>query len=288
MQFFYIIPFIPLLVITSCYNNDYKNQDVKDKVLVKFNNKTLKLSDLSDVLINAKNKNDSDQIIIDYCNEWAKKQIYLDLFEKYLSYKKSEVEKQVQEYRDNLLIYMYQNAYLASKLDTNVTREEIEEYIRNHKMDLKLEESLIKAFLIQIPKSYLSNKLKKNLNITDLSEKMISEICSKYAFKCINHTKQWVSYNFFLSYISNTYTDYANILIESNKIIEISDSNFVYFIKVEDFRKAGEPMPDDYIAEHIVKPYILAERKKKLLKNLEKTMIENYLKNNKIEFFYKR
>ncbi|NSW44896.1 MAG: hypothetical protein HPY79_03610 [Bacteroidales bacterium] len=258
-----------------------------DKVIARAFDQYLTQSDVAELLIDAKNKEDSFSIIQTYAQNWAKKKVLLQIAEKNLSAEQLDVSKEVENFKNNLLIYRYQQAYIQEHLDTIVSDYEIEKYYNEHQNELTLNENIVKALLIQIPRSFNQiNKLKsiyKSEKAADIQA--LDVICNKYAYQCNNFNDEWVSFDKVLSYIPINISN-QNDFLKNNKTIEVIDSNFAYFVNIKDFKLIGEIMPKEWGAKQVVIPNILIQRKLKLIKELENKSLEDYINKNKVEFYY--
>jgi|YNPMSStandDraft_1061717.scaffolds.fasta_scaffold00041_43 hypothetical protein len=259
----------------------------EEKVVARAFNSYLYWSDLTDFLVDAKNSEDSFAIIQTYVQKWAKKKILLELAAKNLPPEQLDVSKEVEEYKNSLLIYRYQQAYIAQNLDTNVSESEIDEYYQKYSNELILNENIVKAFLIQVPRTFNQMTRLKNIFKSDKANdiKAMDVICNKYAYQCNDFKNEWVSFNKILSLVPVNINNTTEFL-KTNKSIEYNDSNFVYLVHIKDYKLIGDVMPKEWGAKQIVIPNILVKRKLKLLEELENKSLEDFQKKNKIEFYY--
>jgi len=273
------------LGLWSC--NQAPENTPNEKAIARAFDSYLLKSDLSELLIDANNKEDSFAIIQNFAQSWAKRKVMLELAENNLSPEQLDISKELEDFKSNLLIYRYQQAYIAQHLDTNVSDAEIEEYYTNHQNELTLNENIVKAFFIQVPRSFNQlNRLRqiyKSEKVQDI--KAIDVICNKYAYQCNDFNDDWVSFDKVLSYLPNNINN-QNDFLKNNSSIEANDTNFVYLVHIKDFKPEGELMPKEWGAKQVVIPDILIQRKLKLLKELENKSLEDYQKKNKVEFYY--
>jgi len=261
----------------------------EEKAIARVFDSYLYFTDISELLIDAKTKEDSFNIIQSFTQKWVKKKILLELAYQNLSPEQLDVIKEVEEYKNSLLIYRYQQAYIAQNLDTIVNDSDIEEYYQKHQNELTLTENIVKAFLIQVPRTFPQlNKLKtiyKSEKVQDI--KALDVICNKFAYQCNDFNNKWISFEKLLSYLPvNINISNTSDFLKHNKCIETFDSTFVYLVNIKEYKLAGEIMPKEWGAKQVVIPNILIKRKQKLLEELENKAINDYLKKNKIEYFY--
>lgn len=277
-----------IVLMMGLFSCQPKDENVPaEKAIARAFDSYLTQSDVDELLLDAKSKEDSFAIIHNYIQNWAKKKILLDIAEKNLSAEQLNITKELEDFKSNLLIYRYQQAYIAQHLDTLVSENEIENYYSEHQNELILNENIVKAFLIQVPKSFNQLNRLKTIYKSDKSQdiKALDVICNKYAYQCNDFNNEWINFDKVLSYLPNSINNQAEFL-KNNKCIELSDTNFVFLVNIKDYKLVGELMPKEWGAKQVVIPNILIKRKLKLLNDLEKKSLDEYIKKNKVEFYY--
>jgi hypothetical protein len=271
-------------MIFSCSEN--KNLP-DEKPVARFLDNYIYWSDLADLLVDAKTKEDTFTIVTNYINKWAKKKVLLDIALKNLPSEQLDVSKEVEEYKNSLLTYRYQQAYVAEKLDTSVSEKEIVDYYNSNKNELILSENIVKAFLIQFSRNFnqlnVVKKIIKSNNPNDI--KTLETICNKNAYQCNDFQNEWISFNKILTLLPTTINNQQDFL-KNNNLIECKDSNFVYILHIKEYKLIGDLMPKEWAIKNIIIPNILMKRKLKLLEELEEKSLKDYINSNKVEFFY--
>lgn len=276
---------VVLMGLFSCQPKDEKMP--AEKAIARAFDTYLTQADINELLLEAKSKEDSFAIIQNYIQNWAKKKVLLDIAEKNLSSEQLNITKELEDFKSNLLIYRYQQAYIAQHLDTVVSENEVDKYYSEHQNELTLTENIVKAFMIQVPRSF--NQLTR-LRAIYKSEKAqdikaLDVICNKFAYQCNDFNNEWVSFDKVLSYLPSSINNQTDFL-KNNKSVELTDTNFVYLVNIKEYKLAGELMPKEWGSKQVVIPNILIQRKLKLLNDLEKKSLEDYIKKNKVEFYY--
>lgn len=75
---------------------------------------------------------DSAEVAKNYIDNWIKRQLILQVAEKYLTAEQLDIERRVQDYKESLIIYSYENELIQQKLDTVVSQDEIEAYYQQY------------------------------------------------------------------------------------------------------------------------------------------------------------
>ncbi|HEX2975972.1 MAG TPA: hypothetical protein VHO68_08540, partial [Bacteroidales bacterium] len=97
-------------------------------------------------------KEDSTALVKNYINKWARRKLLLMKAEENLSdAMKDDVTKQLQETKENLLIYQYERQLMLEKLDTVLTGSELENYYAQNEKAFILTSNIVKALFIKIP-----------------------------------------------------------------------------------------------------------------------------------------
>ena len=61
-----------------------------------------------------------------------------------------ELEKELNEYRNNLLLYAYREKLVIDQLDTVITEEEVEEYYEGNKKNFELKRNIAKILFVKV------------------------------------------------------------------------------------------------------------------------------------------
>ncbi len=275
----YIIYLFAIAIIFSGCKNEEKNTSSKEPI-AKIHKKNLYLSDVEDVIPDNKSKEDSTMIAKNYIKNWIKKQLLLKKAENNLSKEDKDVEKQIEEYRTSLLIYRYQQQLIDQKLDTTVSREEIQNYYENNTSNFTLDKNLVKVLYIELPQNSpnISNVKKW---ISEDSEDNISKLkdyCYQYAKKYDDFDNNWIGFQELLNKIPLEIQNSQRFL-KYNNTIEEKDSLFHYFVRINEYKLKGTTAPVSYVDKKI-KSVILNKRKHRLLKKIEKDLYNEALNRN--------
>ena len=191
----------------------------EEKPIARVFNEYLYPSDLKDVLSGITSKQDSIDLVKSFTEKWAKKQVLLHLAEVNLDDEQMDVSRELDNYKTSLLIYKYQQSFISQKLDTVISDQEISEYFNTHPNEFFLEENIVKALYIELPKSAPNPEKIKSLYTSKKEKdlKKLDDYCNKYAFKFDDFKENWVSFNSILKMLPIEISDQ-----EKNVILDIS------------------------------------------------------------------
>jgi hypothetical protein len=281
MKNFLILAFA--LTLFGCKQNKTNETDL----LAKVEDNYLSKNDIISYIPSNIQSSDSIALIQNLINSWIKKQLmlekaYLNISEEDLE----EVDKQVQDYKESLLIYKYEQMLIQQRLDTNVTKNEIINYYEEHATDFKLENSILRCTYIKVKKDLASiNQLRKlywSEKEEDIEE--LGEFCQLNADSFIFENK-WITSEYLENILPISFPNHDNYL-KYTKFIETQDSTHRYFVNIKTYKLKNESAPMEYIESHI---RILLKNKKKLslIKAVENNLYESALKNKSFEIYTK-
>ena len=117
-QLFFLGQF--LLLMFAC-NKTTNNKEDKGKAIAKINSSTLYSSDIEQISQNGLSKNDSIALVKSYINKWAYDEVFYQQALSYLTEEELNINKELEDYKKELLSYKFQTKLINEKLDTNVT-----------------------------------------------------------------------------------------------------------------------------------------------------------------------
>ena len=79
---------------------------------------------------------DSLALAQQYINSWAADLVFLGAAQQKLSKNEKNLTKELEQYKNALLKYRYENLYINERLDTTVPDSQVEDYYENHKESL--------------------------------------------------------------------------------------------------------------------------------------------------------
>jgi hypothetical protein len=92
-----------------------------------------------------------------YINQWQHKKVVLHFAESNLQEEQLDFSRQIEDYRNSLIIYEYRKRLLNQNLDTLVTDEEIQTYYDEHKQEFTLKKNIVQVVFLKVPKGEQKN-----------------------------------------------------------------------------------------------------------------------------------
>ena len=278
---FLLILMSVILILSSC---GYLSFKTKDPIVAKVDEKVYLLRDLKSQLPLGMTKPDSLARVNDILTRWVKKELLLKMAEDNLDENQRDLSRELEEYRNSILIHRYQQQLLNQKLDTVLTPADIRSYYDNHPEKFSLGSTIVKAVYIEIPKAVAKiDQLKNWMN--ENSTRSMSELESysfQYASKYDHFNNDWVEFSSILGHIPGV-NEEPEQLLRRSKYLQFSDLNSYYCILINDYILAGEKAPFDFVKDRI-ESLILNTRKMEFLQDLEKNIYEKGKRENRFTF----
>ncbi|MBI1315664.1 hypothetical protein GC167_02225 [bacterium] len=228
---------------------------------------------------------DSADRVRQYIDRWARDRILLAKAEYNLSEEDKDFSALLQEYRNDLLKYSFQQAMLRQYLDTVVTEAQIEAFYKTHKEDFALKENIVLAdwMVLSSRTPQLEQAKKWFFSDATADQNRIRDYALKYSTRYALDDTNWTRFSDLVLIIPvQTYNQQQ--FLQSNRRVELRDSTQTYWLKLRDYRMVDGSSPLSYVRE-TVKSILLNERKLALIQHMEQDLIEEALMENDYEVF---
>ena len=282
MKNLYPIYFLIIFMLVSCTKQKISESD---RPVAKVYNSYLYMSDLEGLVPSQISKDDSIIMVRNYINNWVKKQLMVRKAEINLSDESKNIQKEIEDYKSSLLIFRYKQELIKQKIDTIVTDSEVRNYYNQFSGNFILNQNILKASIIKISNQTTDlQKVRQWFKSDDpVTKLMLDEYCYQYATKYHSFNDEWINFN---DLIKEVPLDAANEdqILKYQKFIEISDSAFYYFVKINDSALKSTVQPIDY-AELKIKSIILNKRKFTFLEEIENNIYNDALDRNEFVIY---
>jgi hypothetical protein len=263
-----------MVILLACSQPRTKTNE---KPVARVFEKYLYPSDLKDVIPSNISSADSSAMAKDFIEKWIRKQLLLNKAETNLSDKEKNVDKQIENYRSSLLIFKYEQNLIEQKLDTVITDPEIEKYYNDNSSNFLLNDNVVKALYIKIPKSSPNIRAVKRWYRSEKEEdqKQLEDYCYQYAAKYDNFNESWIYFSEILKAVPIEINNPENYL-RYRKTIETEDGSFNYFVNIKEYKLIGEVAPLEFVSDNI-RSIMLNKRKIQLIQKLESNIYNDEL-----------
>ncbi|PKH51174.1 hypothetical protein CXF68_10980 [Tenacibaculum sp. Bg11-29] len=267
-----------LLLIVSCDFISLKTKKVtQHKPIATVYNKNLYKKDIEELLPKGITKKDSLVIVKGLINSWAKKQLLLAKAEENISSVNSnKIENLVNSYKKSLYINGYKERLIKQRLDTIVNQEEINRYYQKNKENFKLSEELLQFDYVHFGKDFLDKEEVIKSFKSSREEDLDRYLLNFKSYRLQDST--WVSFSFFKKKIPPFQAETQQKLLKISKYIQKEDSLGVYLVAVKKMLLKNAVAPLTFVNSRI-KQIILHKRKLELIREIEKTLINDAIQN---------
>ena len=270
-----------LMTFSSCQFFDFgKKEVVQEKPIASVYNSYLFKKDIASLVPKNSSKNDSILIVRSIINNWAIKELLRQKAEENLTNQENiTYNKLVQDYKVSLLINGYKERLIQQQLDTLISDEEIDDYYKLNRNNFRLNEELIKIKYLHFGNDLLDqNEIIKHFKSDDYDDLMALEN-QEINFKEINlNDSIWIRLEDVLLKIPKFKEEPREYLLKKSKYLQKEDSLGLYLVAVKDVLKRNDIAPKNYITPTI-KQLILHKRKLELIRDIEKTLINDAIQN---------
>ena len=252
--------------------------------VARVNNAYLFKDELSGIAASGSSKEDSAARVEAYVDSWIRKELLIQEAAKKININEAEVERKILDYRYSLIAYEYQSYYIKQNLDTVFTETEIKEYYENNIDNFILKQNIVRATFIKIPKNAPKmDKLRDWMYSQDEdARRSLKSYCLSFSSAYHISDSTWMIFDDLVR--NSPLMEIPNKVqfLKATPYYETEDDNFLYFLKVDEYRISDNVSPLEFVTDEI-KNIILNKRKVELAKKLEDEVYESALEQEEFE-----
>lgn len=269
-----------MVLCCSCEGPD----ESADKVIARAFDQTLRWSDLRQVIPLDATPKDSAALAQQYIDAWSHQQVVLHTASANQPDDDLDMEAQLEDYRRSLIIYNYEQALVAQKLDTNVTDAEVQTYYEAHKTDFELKDEMIRArwFKVNEPDARVLRKMEQRFKSgagDDLHEMELW--LARLGVGIVDRSSTWIPASDLRAEIPSPGLD--ELIARDAKGVLAQDGTS-WFVEILEHRPRNSLSPLELVRQDI-RAILLNQRKLKLTGDMRRDVYEQAVKNNDVEVF---
>ncbi|MBU2951547.1 peptidyl-prolyl cis-trans isomerase [Tamlana agarivorans] len=269
--------------MVSC---DYFNKSEEIDALARVNTSYLYYDDIDGLVPEGATKADSTLIVHNFINRWATQQLLVDGAMLNLSQKKQDAfNKLILQYKNDLYIKAYVEALVKRSVDTIVTYDEADNYYKSNKEVFKLNEELIKFRYIHVDENIIDyNDIEERFQRYDEQDKILLDSIS-IQFKSYSlNDSIWIKLSQVINKIPAVNSENKKELLKKSNFIQLKDSLGVYLMQINDVLLRNNTAPLEYV-KPTIDQIVINKRKLELIKELEKDITKDAIKNKQFEIY---
>lgn len=261
-----LIIFLVLFLIT-CKEDQLRDQF--GPVIVQIDNKKLYASEIENIIHDETSTQDSTAIANAYIHRWIKDQLLIRDALKFLS-SDFEIEELVEDYRNELIKYRYEEQIIQKKMDRDVTDYDLQSYYNKYKGNYILSEPIYKIIFASIPAQ--TEKIDRFYNAWLNNEfEFIESFGNQYADTSYMERNEWINGEKVAEIVPKELIKGQKL--KRDKTIQKNIDNYEYFFKIIELKAARDTIPLELLKEKI-KSLVTHERKKETIENYKQEIFD--------------
>lgn len=285
--YYSIYAILILFALLSCSEKSDLQDADSDMALVNVNGKILYKTEINDVIPKGLNATDSTLAAEAYIKMWIKNEL---IYEKAIENvaDKEKINELVENYRQSLTIFTYQERLIKERLSKEVTEKEMKDYYDSHLDLFDLESDLVKGVYLKVPQNapQLDNLRKWYKQSNESAIENIEKYSLQNAVIYDYFYDRWVNLDDILVSIPHSLNGNTKQFLTNDKSMEVQDSSFVYLLNIKEYILAGNKAPFEYAKGHLL-DILVNQKKVTFLKKLEEDLYNSAIDKNQIKYYNK-
>ena len=271
------------IILTTFFSTCEKKDINQGEVIASVYGKNLYKTDLESISYKGISFNDSIMRSRAFIDKWIRTQLLLHQAQNNLNMEEQDFSKEMEDYRNSLIINTYETKLISQNLKTEVTDEEIFRYYENNDGNFRLNRNIVKYISVNLDKDSKERRLFTKL-MRDYDSLLIDSITSLaeiYAVSYNTNANNWCDLDEVIA-LYDLKVDNQETFLNENKFLILNKDTETVLIRFCDYRMIGEETPCELETERI-KYIILSTRKKNLLDKLYDDLYSKALRDKAFE-----
>lgn len=272
--------------MVSC--NFFKQTDDREPI-ARVNDMYLYEEDIEDLVAEGTSPEDSTLLVNGFITRWATQLLLVDGSERNLPQNtQDEFAKLVDQYKKDLYTKAYLEALVKKSIDTVISVAEANELYKGNKETFKLNEELIKFRYITIPLNAVNRDeiSKRFTRFSKKDQRYLDSISVQFKSYSLNDSI-WIKASQVADKISVVNAENKKELLKKSNFIQLKDSIDLYLMQINDVLLQNDYAPLEYV-KPTIRQIVINRRKLELIKQLEKDITKDAIKNNQFEIYYRQ
>lgn len=249
--------------------------------IVVIGEKVLTRKEVEDVIPNSSSKEDSAALAQAYIQSWIEDALVIGQAENLSEEDKVSIEQRVDNYRNALLVYNFEQNYIKQNLDTTVSDAQIEEYYNANKESLRVGEHFMKLKYVALPDN--SKDIKRVTAAFNNGDYAVLEtLCVEVAAKHYLNDSEYLNWEGFAQLIPLSIADRTAFLQQSTNLQTVRQNGEIFLIKVSSYLLPGDVAPLEMVKDNI-SAAIINIRKRDVIKQMRENMFNQAKSEGKFE-----
>ncbi|MCL2413254.1 MAG: hypothetical protein FWC98_03850 [Bacteroidales bacterium] len=262
-------------------------------------NEYLFLSDLEGVVPPGTLQTDSLEAVQAYIHNWIQQRLLLNKAKRNLPGHQRAFEEKIENYRNSLIIFTFQNALVEQMIDTNVSDAEIQRFYDENRELFLLRSNVVRvrfAKVDNVPANAINTaereRFRENAIIHDLifSDELtgeqwmqLVELCQRNSSNFFLGDDNWIHFNDLLREIPIDADNQENFLRRHRHFL-VPEDEHTFYVNILEFRLVGDLSPIEFEHERI-RRVVLNNRRVGLIESLRNEVMAEGQERNWFEIF---
>lgn len=275
---------LSILILAGCQYFQPKKEEAI-RIIARVGDKELTHINLVELTPSNLSAADSATFAEKFVTDWVKKQLMIQRAEEAIDFNEARIQSKVLDYQYALMVHELEKKYIDANLNEEVSDAEIASYYEQKSENFILRQNLAKCIYFKVPNSAPNVwRLRRALRNYPADTAKIWEYTEEHAVKAFTEDSVWIKFDeVLLETPLKEVTDKVAFL-KTNSSVEVSDEDFIYFLKIFEYKVIGEIAPLEFIKESVA-DVIINKRKIALKKELERKIYEEAEQTNAFEVY---
>mgnify|MGYP001272606965 FL=1 len=281
-----MLKYVVIGLMIGCTSCNLFKSDSKTTAIARVNSDYLYKEDITNLIPPGIAKEDSIVIVRNFIDRWAAQKLLIRVAEVNLNAsKKAEFETLIQQYKVDLYTKAYLEEVVKRTTDTVVTLSELKAYYKENKENFKTNGTLVRLRYINIKKDNPKYEIIKSKFFDFIkSDKKFWDTYSMQLNSFALNDSIWVDMSQVYAKLPFINPDNRDEYILSGKTIQKTEAGNNYLVKISNVIDKNQIAPFEYLRPTL-QEVIINKRKLELIKNFEKEIIDDAIKDKKYEVY---
>lgn len=269
--------------IVGCNQNDNESA-----LVAKIGERELHWDDLTEMIPDNSSPEDSVKLAESYIENWLREQSVVALAESTLGEDQEQIQVLIENYRQSLLTYNFEQQWVQQHLDTNVNEQEVESYYNANNSNFELKDYIVKVKFCALNSDNKQLGALKKMFVSNKGEDFVKwqKLCVETGASSYFSEDNWMRWDELIQQIPLDVYD-VEAFLSKNKFIEFSKDNNTYYLSILEYKLRGSVSPLSF-ERNKIKSMILNKRKIDLLLKMREDVYNQAKQDKKIELYYNK
>lgn len=274
--------FLLLILLTSCTTFFKKKTE---RVLARVEKEYLYESDLKGIIPAGTPAKDSLELTRNFIENWVRQKLMIHQAVSNLNKDQMDFTRQLEDYKNSLIIFAYENALVSQKLDTLIPDAEARNYYDANPQNFLLKENIIRLQYVKLPLNSSFLKQFKKLLTSDRAEDrgQLEDLCTRGAIGYFLDDQRWLYFSEITKQLPLR-TDNPEEILKTNRVVEIKDSVYQYLVRIKEVLLKENLAPFE-LEKQRIRDILLNKRKIELINKMQEDVYSKALQKNDFEIF---